>query len=118
MKLLFKYALFLALASILFITSANATPANAIHAKYDSKRQELLISIEHQSSKTREHFIKEVEISLNGSQVKTETFTLQSSHREQTMPPIKFLAKPGDTITITAICNSGGIKKSKIVVKK
>ncbi len=118
MKSLFKYALLLALVSILFTTSANATPANAIHAKYDLERQELLVGIEHQSSKTKEHFIKEVEIAVNGLPVKTETFTLQSSHREQTMPPIKFLAKPGDTITITAICNSGGIKKSKIVVKK
>ena len=112
-----KYTMFLIVTSIVFANAANATPANAIYAKYDLKRQELLVKVEHQSSKYTKHFIDRVDVSKNGALVATKTFTLQSSHRNQTMPPIKFSARAGDVISITATCNKGGTKKTELTVK-
>jgi hypothetical protein len=112
-----KLLTLIAITSAILMGSATATPPNAIHAKYDSKRQELLVKVEHQSSRYLDHFIERVDITKNGVAVATETFTLQTSHRNQTMPPIKFSAKPGDIIGITAICNSGKKMISEIKVR-
>ena len=117
MILSLKYTTLFVVASIVFASLAHATPANAIYAEYDLERQELLVKVEHQSSKYTKHFIEKVDVSKNGAWVVTETFSFQTSHRNQTMPPIKFSARSGDVIDITATCNKGGTKKASLTVE-
>jgi len=106
-----KTALVLAMA-VLFIAmrSAGAHPPSAIDATYDAKRGELNVTVEHPVTKPTEHFINEVVVTKNGSEAAKKTFDSQTSHRNQTMPPIKFDAKPGDTVSVKATCNLFGAK--------
>ncbi|MFH1829719.1 MAG: hypothetical protein ABH871_02930 [Pseudomonadota bacterium] len=94
----------------------HANPPHAIHAKYDSVRQELNIIVQHPVTNPTEHFIKEVVIYKNGQEIKKEQFDFQTSRRNQSIPPIKIVANSGDEFRIVAICNKSGSGETTIQV--
>lgn len=93
-------------------------PPNAIDLTYDLKAQELLVLVQHPVNDPNDHFIQEVVVTKNGTEVARKTFTMQSSKRDQTMPPFKFQAAPGDTIEVTATCNKFGSDREKLTVSE
>lgn len=93
-----------------------ATPPNAIHAHYESDRGELHVTAEHPVSDRKEHFVREVVVAKNGRQVAELSFDFQTSKRNQTMPPFRIVASPGDRLTITARCNESGEETITLVV--
>lgn len=107
-----------AAATIILISSiAYATPPNAIHAKYDLNRSELIATVQHPVSRKSDHFIREVTVYRNGMEVGRQDFKAQVSHRNQTMPPFKFTVNSGDVILITAACSKGGSYQKSLIVK-
>ena len=83
---------------------------------YDMKGQELLVLVQHPVTDPNDHFIREVVVTKNGSEVARKVFTMQTSHRNQTMPPFKFQAAAGDQIEVVATCNKFGKGRGKATV--
>lgn len=104
-------------AIILISSMASATPPNAIHAKYDLNRGELIATVQHPVSRVKDHFIREVAVYRNGTEVGRQDFKAQVSHRNQTMSPFKFTANSGDVILITTACNKNGSYQKTLIVK-
>ncbi|MBT3182551.1 MAG: hypothetical protein HN337_08610 [Deltaproteobacteria bacterium] len=94
-----------------------ADPPNAIHASYDKSRAELNVTVQHIVADRTTHFVNEVDIYKNGREVDVERFSFQTSHRNQTMPPIKIAAYVGDIFKIVAKCKNGGSKEITFTVK-
>lgn len=115
MKKIFASSAFVAF--VAFAGSAAANPPNAIQARYDASRGELYVQVEHVVSDRTSHFIDSVTVSKNGTEVASESFDSQTSNRNQTLPPFKFPAAPGDKLTVTAKCNKWGEKSVTISVE-
>jgi len=110
----------IAIALLVIIMTSNvfANPPSAIYADYDSTRHELNVKAQHIVTKRAEHFVKRVVIYKNGKEVLTKTFDFQTSHRNQTMPPISLDAKKSDKIRIVAFCNISGSYEKTLVIEQ
>lgn len=93
-------------------------PPNSIDLAYDLVGQELVVLVQHSVNDPNDHFIKEVVVIKNGTEVARKDFTMQASHRNQTMPPFRFQAAAGDVIEVTATCNRSGKGREKITVSE
>ena len=102
---------------VTFAIPAFADPPNAIHVNYDKSRGELNVTVQHITSNRLKHFVNEVDIYKNGKEVDVERFDFQTSHRNQTMPPIKIAAYTGDIFKVVAKCKNGGMKEKSFTVK-
>jgi len=100
------------------ILSASANPPNAIDGFYDVGRGELNITVQHMVNDPKTHFIKEVIVSKDGKEVAKKEFAFQTSHRNQTMPPFKLAAQPGESFKVKAECNIYGSREVSIDVKE
>lgn len=96
--------------------TALACPPSAIYANYDSNRHELNVTVQHIVTKRAEHFVKEIIVYKNGEEVARREFDFQTSHRNQTMPPIPLQAIRGDKIRIVAFCNTSGKYEKDLTV--
>jgi len=98
------------LAAALLLASAwdaHATPANSIKAHYDTGRGELHVTVEHFVTDRSDHFIERVSILRGGEEIASRRFDFQTSRRNQTMPPFRISAGPGDLLRIVAVDNRG-----------
>ncbi len=91
-------------------------PPNAIDLNYDLTVQELVVLVQHPVNDPNDHYIKEVVVTKNGTEVARKAFTMQSSHRNQTMPPFRFQAAAGDVVEVAATCNKFGKGIEKVTV--
>ena len=113
-----RFLWMLAMTAALFVASAvHANPPSAIHATYDAGRGELNVLVQHVVTDRESHYIDKVVVKKNGAEVATKSFTAQTSHRDQVMPPFKIPAVSGDAFTILATCNKFGKGEQQVVVK-
>jgi len=78
-----------------------------------STKKSIASLILHDVKNPREHFIKEVDVKLNGSPIITQKLTVQDTNNTETVAYVIPDAKIGDTITIKAECSiSGKLEKS------
>ena len=85
-----------------------ANPPYAIDVQYNKDRGEVIIAVQHFVTNPKEHYIQKIEIEQNGKVVAEKKFNFQTSHRRQTIVPIKIDAKQGNKITVRAFCNQSG----------
>jgi hypothetical protein len=114
------------MASILFFVLAQfivtATPPSGIDASFNSKTGELAIKVMHDVSKTKvkdvtKHFIKSIDIKLNGQALTTLKFDKQETPEYQNAKyKIVKPFKKGDKISITAFCSIKGSAMKEIKV--
>lgn len=102
---------------LLFTSPLFAIAPAAIHASYDSARQELSVTVQHPVTDRFDHYISEVVVSKNGAEVAREHFDFQTSRRNQTMPPFQIEAQAGDAFEIVARCNSAVAGETSLPVK-
>ncbi|MFH0800629.1 MAG: hypothetical protein V2A66_10690 [Pseudomonadota bacterium] len=114
MKIIFYIVL---VAGMLVSGVLMANAPNAIHASYDLEHQKLHVTVQHHAADRNGHFIKEVVIFKNGTEVARRDFDFQTSHRNQAMSPFAIPAGSGDTFRIIATCNDSGLSTQTIVVK-
>jgi desulfoferrodoxin (superoxide reductase-like protein) len=98
-----------------------AHPASEVKADYKIATKTLSVDVKHLVSKskntdTTKHFIKEITVTVNGKNAKTQTFTSQTG--DLVKATFDITAKAGDKIKVTATCSLAGSKSTEITVKK
>lgn len=109
MKKILCFALFL-----LFVSSSVcfAHPPSDIKMTYDSDTNMLTVVLTHEVRNPDEHFIKKVDIGLNGKEIITHQISRQSNNITQMVVYMIPDAKPGDVLSAEGYCSlSGALEK-------
>ncbi|MBU1087554.1 MAG: hypothetical protein KKD05_08595 [Candidatus Omnitrophica bacterium] len=105
-----KIILFYCLVFSSLTTAAFAHPPSNIQMQYDQAKNELVVSVNHRIAanrheKDRTHFIKEIDLEINGKTIDSKTFVYQNS----SIVKARF-AMPkhenNDQLTVKAICST------------
>jgi len=100
----------------LSIQFSYAHPPSSIEASFDASTKMLSAVISHQVNNPTKHFIKEVEIELNGEEIIEREFKKQDDNAIQSINFEIPDASPGDLITIEAYCSISGKLTKKLSV--
>ena len=73
------------------------------------------VNIRHPVSNPKRHYVRKVEVILNGKKIIEQTFALQIGNRQELVYHIPSL-KRSDVLTVEAFCNIGGSQKKTIIV--
>lgn len=111
-----KKTAFILCGSLMISTLAFAHPPSDIKIQFDPVAKVLLATIEHRVSNPKTHYIKKVDIGLNGKEIQTLTFTKQDANTEQTFAIPIPEAKTGDILSVEGYCNISGVLEKEIKV--
>jgi hypothetical protein len=115
-----SYPLLLALVMSVFLaipSAAYAHPPSNVSLAYDGQKHVLAVTITHSSFFPSKHYIKNVEISLNGKVITSVPYTSQPTGDTFTYTyPVSAL--PGNELSVTAACNIFGSLQGKLTVQK
>ena len=109
-----KKLILLAVLSVFFAFTVNAHPASKVTLRY--KDGKLDINITHKVKNYNTHYIKTVEIYVNGELVKKIELTHQNDVYYYTFLESMPNLKRGDVVEVKTICNKFGNKSGKIVI--
>lgn len=101
----------LVLAILCFILGTQqvyAHPPSKITADYDPSGKTLTVVISHEVRNPTEHFIKKVEVKLNGIEIIEQKISRQDNNDTQSVSYIIPDAQSGDTIKVVARCSLSG----------
>lgn len=76
----------------------------------------LHVTVQHNVGNPQTHYINKIIVTLNEKKIITQLFFLQTDNTQKVSYIIPSL-KSGDTITVEASCNRGGIRKGTITVQ-
>ena len=99
-----------------FIFPLLAHPPSQINIQYDPVTQLMSLDIIHPTQDAENHHIKLVEITLNGKWIIKQEFSVQTESLKHQTAALLVLAKPGDKIDITAVCNVFGKKEVSYII--
>lgn len=102
----------------LLIVSAQAfahPPVN-IKIEFDLKTHTLNAVITHPVSNPKTHYIKKVDIGLNGKESKMLPFTKQENNTLQTVKIVLPEVRKGDVLSVEGYCNISGRLEKEIKV--
>ncbi len=110
-----KTLLFLAF-TLVFCLKAYAHPPSDIKITFDPKTKILQAVIIHDVSNPAGHYIKKVDVAINGKEIIEHKISRQDNNHEQTVTYLIPDAKIGDTISVEGYCSISGklIKEIKI----
>jgi len=97
-------------------TQVFAHPPSDIKIQFDPATKLLTAVIEHRVSNPNSHYIKKVDIGLNGKEIKMLPFKKQGTSTKQTITALIPEAKRGDTLSVEGYCNLSGKLKKEIKV--
>ncbi|GAH26892.1 unnamed protein product [marine sediment metagenome] len=106
--------LFLLIMYLFLPTQAFSHPASKVILSVEGNI--LHVTVQHNVGNPQTHYINEIIVILNGKKIITQLFFLQTDNTQKVSYTIPSL-KSGDTITVEASCNRGGIRKGTITVK-
>jgi len=89
-------------------STAYAHPPSDIKIKYNPKTKILTAVIMHNVSDVKKHFIKKVDVGLNGKEIISHAISRQDSRTDQTVSYLLPDARPGDVLSVEAYCNLSG----------
>nr|MBU1328053.1 hypothetical protein [Candidatus Omnitrophota bacterium] len=102
-----------------FVSSvAYAHPPSDIKITYDTKTKILKAVITHNVSDIKKHFIKKVDIGLNGKEIISHVISQQDNNTNQTVSYLISDAKTGDKLSVEAYCSISGKLEKEIKVAK
>ena len=97
---------------------AYAHPPSDITITYDANTKMLHAVIMHKVNNPEKHFIKKVEVGLNGKVIIDHTISRQDNGTDQTVVYLIPDAKAGDTLSVEGYCSISGQLKKEIVAGK
>jgi len=97
-------------------TSAYANPPRSIDIKYDQATKTVAAIINHPVINPEKHYIKKVDIGLNGKEIKELTFQRQETRASQTITYVIPEAKAGDVISVEGYCSLIGKSEEKLKI--
>ena len=106
--------LFLLIMCLFLPTQAFSHPASKVILSVEGNI--LQVIVQHNVGNPQTHYINEIIVTLDGKKIITQLFFLQTDNTQKVSYTIPSL-KSGDTITVEASCNRGGIRKGAITVK-
>ena len=99
---------------ILTTNNVSAHPPSKLNIKYIKENEVVFVNISH-SVTTDDHYIKSIEIQLNGENYDTFEYTSQPS-RTSFSYNYTIAANDGDNIKIKAICNQFGTSTRELTI--
>jgi len=112
--------IFIALLCFLFIVAsfAYAHPPSDIAITYDPASKILTAVIAHNVSNPATHFIRKVDVSMNGKEVINHFISKQDNNETQTVMYLLPDAKPNDLVSVEAYCSISGKLEKLITIPK
>ena len=92
-------------------------PPSDIQLQYDKKTNVLTVTALHQVRDSKQHYINEVDIWLDNTQIVTQKFSSQCDNTKQMAQYLVIDAKPGSIIKVSATCNRGGTLEKTLKVQ-
>ena len=112
-----KMKIILILGSLLLVSAiAFAHPPSDIKIRFDEKTKTLTAVIEHRVSNPKTHYIKQVDIGLNGKEIQMLPFQKQDNNAGQTLKVVVPEAKNGDVLSVEGHCNLSGKLEKEIKI--
>lgn len=113
-----RVSLFLFLSVFWFVLSnAYAHPPSDIKITFDPKTRMLQAVIMHNTSNPLSHYIKKVDLGLNGKEIIELTFSKQDNNESQAVAYVIPDVKDGDVISVEGYCSISGKLEKEITVK-
>ncbi len=113
-----KRILFLSLFICLALPGiACAHPPKDIEVSYEPATRVLTALIIHDSSNPQGHYIKKVDIGLNGQEIIQQMISRQDNNNSQRVSYFIPDAKPGDRLSVEGYCSISGKLEKEIAVK-
>lgn len=114
-----KISLFMFLLFFVSICSiAYAHPPQDIIITFDVATKVLKAQIMHNVSNPANHYIKKVDIGLNGKEIIEQKISRQDNNISQTVSYLIPDAKVGDILSVEGYCSISGKMEKKIIVGK
>ena len=101
---------------LLFAGIASATPPDRIRLSYSDSTGILTIAVHHPTFYPAGHHIAKVAVMLNDSVVLVRQFSRQTNNQELDMECPVPGTRPGDRLTVTAICSIFGKRTETLVL--
>lgn len=112
-----RIVIFVACSAFLFLTSTvYAHPPSDIKITFDSKTKMLQAIIIHNTSNPASHYIKKVDVGLNGKEIIEHTISKQDNNESQTVEYFIPDVKSGDLISVEGYCSISGKLEKEIKV--
>jgi hypothetical protein len=112
-----KTLLFLLAGCFIFSGVAFAHPPKDIIMNFDPGTKVLTAAVMHDTKEPLKHYIKRVDVGLNGKNVIKQNLSKQDNQTAQTVAYLIPEAKKGDKISVEAYCSQGGDLEREITVK-
>ncbi|MFH1127884.1 MAG: hypothetical protein V1699_00525 [Candidatus Omnitrophota bacterium] len=100
------------------LSIAYAHPPSDIKITFDPMTKILQAVIVHNTSNPINHYIKKVDLGLNGKEIIEHTISRQDNNESQTISYLIPDAKDGDVISVEGYCSISGVLKKEIPVKQ
>ena len=98
----------------LFFAHAFAHAPTEAHVSYEAPTQKLAIEVTHPVVNPQRHYIKKIEVFINGGIVTTLMFTEQESATMQTAVVQLKQFKPSDVIEVVMYCSKSGKRSTEL----
>lgn len=105
------------LVSLLVFSTAYAHPPSDIKITFDPKTKILQAVIIHNTSNPINHYIKEVDVGLNGREIIKHLISREDNNESQTVKYLIPDAREADMISVEGYCSISGKLKKEIMVK-
>jgi len=111
-----KIAVFLSLAILFFLSPVYAHPPSDIKITFDAGTKVLQAVIMHNVSNPQNHYIKKVDVALNGKEVIEHSISRQDNNDSQTVSYLIPDVKDGDVLSVEGYCSISGKLAKEITV--
>jgi YbbR domain-containing protein len=115
MKRIAAFVAFIVFLSV--VSTVYAHPPSDIKITFDSKTNMLTAVIVHNTNNTAGHYIKKVDIGLNGMEIIEHTISRQNNNIGQTVVYYIPDIKDGDVVSVEGYCSISGKLQKEITVK-
>jgi hypothetical protein len=105
----------LAIAILLTAAAVMAHPPSGIKLSFDGSSRLLQVTVMHDTRKPEEHFIKSIQIRINGKDAVKQSYFKQTDPQKRTASYLFEDVKAGDEISVTGECSVFG-KKTEILI--
>ena len=95
---------------ILFAAAAMAHPPSEIKLSLDGKSHLLQVTVVHDTKKPEEHFVKTIQIRINGKDAVKQVYLKQTDSLKRSASYLLEDVRAGDEISVTGECSVFGRK--------
>ncbi len=99
------------------VMNAYAHPPSDIKITFDPKTKVLQAIIMHDVKDPAKHFIKKVDVGVNGTEVISQTISQQDNKESQTVHYLIPDAKAGDVLSVEGYCSISGKLEKELNVQ-